>query len=216
LRFTATIRLALLLIAAISSAEVIDRIAVSVADRVITTSDIEREIRLAAFQDGVAPVFTPASRRAAAERLVQQRLILREIENSRYPAPSPADVEPKLAEFIAQHFPSGEQYRAALQAAGITEQDFKDFLLWQQTLLVFVDIRFRPGIQVSDAEIQDYFEKTVAPLARQATGKEPKLDDYRAEIEQHLAGEKVNAEMDRWLTSARRRAEIRFHDEVFQ
>jgi len=57
----------LLALAVAVRAEIIDRVAVSVGNRVITTSDLDRQLRVAAFQDGVKPDFSPAARSAAAE-----------------------------------------------------------------------------------------------------------------------------------------------------
>ena len=68
-------------------AEIIDRIAVSVGNQAITISDLDREIRVTAFLNRTPPDFSPAARRATADRMVEQRLILRELENSRYPSP---------------------------------------------------------------------------------------------------------------------------------
>src|SRR5262249_49424474 len=56
-------------------AEIIDRVAVVVGNRVITESEILREVRLTAFLNGAPLDFSAASKRKTAERLVEQRLI---------------------------------------------------------------------------------------------------------------------------------------------
>jgi peptidyl-prolyl cis-trans isomerase SurA len=198
-------------------ADIIDRIAVSVGNRVITTSDLDREIRVTAFLNGVKPDFTTAGKRATLERMVEQKLIHNELESARYPIPTAAEVEPELAQFKARFFTGDAAYQQALSASGVTEQDVKDEMLWQRTLLLFIDIRFRPGVQVTDEEIQDYFEKTVAPAARLAHPNEtPKLEDYRDQIEQTLIGQKVDRDMDTWMQAARRRSQIVYHQEAIQ
>ena len=197
--------------------DILDRIAVSVGNRVITASDLEREIRVTAFLNGVKPDLSPAGRRAAAERMVEQKLIRNELENSRYPVPAMSEVEPELEQFKKKFFPDDAAYRRALADAGITEDDLKAELLWQRTLLLFIDIRFRPGAQVTDQEIQDYFDKTVAPAARAAhPGETPTLEKYRDEIERKLTGERVDQETDRWLEQVRRRTQVVYHPEAFQ
>ncbi|MEI9976953.1 MAG: hypothetical protein WDO73_35815 [Ignavibacteriota bacterium] len=55
-----------LLVAVGLHAEIIDRIAVSVGNQAITTSDVDREIRVTAFLNRSEPDFTPAGRRATA------------------------------------------------------------------------------------------------------------------------------------------------------
>jgi hypothetical protein len=197
--------------------EIIDRIAVSVGKRVITVTDLDRQIRVIAFLEGKTPDFSPAARRAAAGRMVEQKLIQRELELSRYPVPSLDEIEPLLQEFKKKHYPSDAEYRRALAEYGITEDDVKAELLWQRSLLRFIDVRFRPGVQITEKEIQDYFDKVVAPAARAGSSAAPvALENYRDLIEEKLIGEQVDRELDAWLEETRKRTEIVFHEEVFR
>lgn len=203
----------------LTRADIIDRIAVSVGNRVITESDLDREIRVIAFLDRAKgkPDFSPAGKRAAAERMVEQKLIQRELETSRYPVPAASEVEPVIEKFKKDSFPGDAEYRRALADAGITEQDLKDELFWQRTLLLFIGVRFRPGIQVTAQEIRDYFDKVVQPAAQAARpGQTVELEDYHDQIEQKISGERVDQAVDTWLKEARRRTEVVFHEEVFQ
>jgi hypothetical protein len=208
---------ALAALAVIAHAEIIDRIAVSVGSSVITASDLDREIRVTALLNSMPPDFTPASKRATGERLIEQKLIRREIELGRYPVRTAATAEPVLEEARKTHFKSDDDFRRALTEYGITEQDVKDELLWQLTLLRFIEVRFRPGVQATDQDIQDYFEKVVKPAAQAAHPGEPvTLDDYRDKIEEALTGQRADREMDNWLKETRKRTEIVFHEELFQ
>lgn len=199
------------------SAEIIDRIAVAVGNRVITTSDLDREIRVTAFLNAGKLDFSPAVKRSTAERLVEQKLIRNELENSRYPVPTASEIEPEFSAFRKKFFLDDESYRRALDSYGITEADLKAELLWQRTLLMFIEVRFRPGAQVTEAQIQEYFDKTVAPAALAAhPGASPSLEDYRAEMEKTLIGQQVDQEADRWLQQVRKRTEIVFHPEALQ
>ena len=191
------------------SGDIIDRIAVSVGSHVVTTSDLDREIRVTAFLNDAKPDFTPAGKRATAGRMVEQTLVRTELETSRYPTPAPSEVEPILAQLKKQRFPSDAGFQRALAEYGITEQDVLDELLWQRTLLSFLDVRFRPSVQVTDKEIQDYFEKTVKAAAQS-------LDDYRDQIEAALTGQREDQEMISWLDQAKKRTEIVYHDEALQ
>ena len=211
--------LSLLLLApcAFLSAEIVDRIAVSVGNSVITTSDLDREIRVTAFLNGIKPDFSKAAKQATADRMVEQKLVERELENGRYPTPQPADVLPALEDFRKRFYPVEADYQRALAAYGITGQDVDSMLLWQRTLLEFIEVRFGPGVQLTDQQIQDYFDKVVAPAARSAHPGQPvSLEDYRAKIEQTLIGQREDEEMDTWLREARRRTEIVMHPEALQ
>jgi hypothetical protein len=198
-------------------ADIIDRIAVSVGNQAITTSDIEREARVTAFLNRSQPDFSPAARRTTADRMVEQRLILRELENSRYPAPAATEIDPILDKFKKDNFAGDEEYRRALAESGITDRQVRDELLWQRRLLLFLDVRFRPAVQVSDQDIQDYFSKVVEPAARAAHPGQPvTLEEYRDQIEEKLTGEQVDKQMSAWLASTRERSEVVFHPEAFQ
>jgi hypothetical protein len=188
--------------------ETIDRIAVSVANRVITASDIDRQIRVAAFLSGTKPDFSPAGKKAMADRLVEYTLMRREIETSHYPVHAAAEIGPALAEFQKQYYKSDDAYHAALTEYGITEQDLKDELLRERTLNGFLEVRFRPAVQVSEAEIQTYLEKNFP------AGSE--LDQYRDRIEQTLTAQRVDQEVNAWLERARGRTEIVYHPEALQ
>jgi hypothetical protein len=217
LRFVAAMMLAMALAMAPAAAVTIDRIAVTVGNRAITSSDIEREIRVTAFLNGQAPDVSVAGKRAAAERMVQQTLVRRELESSRYPTPQPAEIEPTLAAFRRRYYPAEADYRRALAQCGIGDQDMRDALLWQRTLLQFVDVRFRPAVQITAEEIQQYFDRVLAPKLRAAKpGETPALDDYRDQIEDTLAGQREDGEMDRWLREARLLTPIIYHEEAFQ
>ena len=205
------------LLAAIAHGEIIDRIAVSVGRRVITQSDLFRAIRVAAFQDGVKADFTPAHKHAVAQSLIEQKLIQTELENSRYPLPDPAELAPAIERFKKEHFKDDAAYTAALAEAGISEQDFRDMLLWQRTLLLFVQVRFETGVQLTDQEVQEFFEKTVKPAAEAAHPGQPvSLEDFREQIGKTLTGQHADQQLDTWLRDVRRRTAIVVHEEVLQ
>jgi hypothetical protein len=204
-------------ICALAAGSVIDRIAVSVGNRVITASDVEREIRVTAFLNGTKPDLSAAARRTAAARLVEQTLVRLAVDASRYPAVGAADVKPALEDFRKKHEPKEADYQRALADYGITEQNVLNELIWERTLLTYIDIRFRPSVQVSDKEIQDYFDQIVKPAAVAAhPGEVPALDEYRDRIEETLAGKKEDEELSRWLAQAKQRYAIVYHDEAFK
>jgi hypothetical protein len=197
--------------------EIVDRIAVSVGNAVITMSDVDRAIRVTAFLNGKPPDFSAAAKRATADRLVEQQLIRKELETNRYPMPSAAEAAPIVDKFVHDHYKDAAEYDQALAAAGISAQDVAGEVLWQRALLAFIDARFRLGVQVSDRDVEDYFEQAVKPAAEAAhPGVAVSLDDYRRSIEETLAGPIVDRQLDEWLTQMRRRTQIVYHEEALQ
>jgi peptidyl-prolyl cis-trans isomerase SurA len=197
-------------------AAIIDRIAVSVGNRVITATDLDREIRITAFLNNAKPDFSAANKRKTAERMVDQTLIRSEIEVSRYLLPTAGEVDAAL-KALKDRYPDEAAYRGALSQHGISEDELRTMLLWQLTLVRFIDARFRPGIQISAEQIQKYFNEHVRPSLEQAhPGKPASLDDYREGIEQTLTGEAANQQVEQWLKDARGRTRIDYHEEVFR
>src|SRR5579862_3166915 len=150
-----------------SRAEILDRIAVSVGNCVITETDIDREIRITALLNSERADLSPAHKREAAERMVDQALVRNELEASRYLLPSPDEADTALKE-LKSRFADEAAYRRALAEYGVSEQDLKARLLWELTLVRFIDVRFRPGIQVSDEEIRNYFNDHLRAILEKA------------------------------------------------
>jgi hypothetical protein len=204
---------AVLLLAGSAASEVIDRIAVTVENSVITESELLRHIRLTALLNGAKPDYSSASKREIADKLIEQTIIRREINTTRYMATNMKKAESLYEEFRAR-FKTAAAYEAALRESSVTDGEVRDAFLWQSTLLEFIDVRFRPGIQVPENEIRDYFETEVKPKA--APGREIAFDDVRDDIEEILTEQRVDNALDRWLGQARTQMRIVFKDEVFE
>jgi len=204
------------LLAGAAAAAIVDRIAVSVGNRVITETDLDREIRITALLNGGKPDFSPANKRQTAERMVDQTLVRNEVEANRYPPPSAADTATALEEEKAR-FGNDAAYRRALAEYGVGEDDLQARLAWQLTLLRFIGVRFRPGIQITPEEILKYFNEHMrAGLIAAHPGQTPSVDDYSAGIEQTLISQAADQQVELWLKEARRRTHIQYHDEVFR
>jgi len=202
---------ALCLVVSVAGAEIIDRMAVSVGNRVITESELKREIRLTAFLNAETPDFSPEAKHKAAERLIEQKLVRKELEFTRYPTPDASEAEPLVNEIKKKRSQNQAEFERELQKCGITEADLTAHLLWQLTLLRFLEIRFRPEIQISEEEIRGYFETHMQSADRGAS-----LEEYRDKIEQTLRGQRVDKYMDAWLKEARTRTPIKYQKEVFK
>ncbi len=207
--------LPVILLIASGGAEILDRVAVSLERQVITESEILQEIRVTAFLNGEQPNLTPESKRNTADKLVEQLLIRREIETSRYVgAASSGDVGYK--QFRKARFPSDAAYARALEQGGVDDAGVRRALAWQATLLDFIEVRFRPGIQIPEAEIRDYYEGDLAFEAKAKGQPLPSFEDARQSIEAILLSRRVDNALDRWLGQVRTQIRIRYRDEVFE
>lgn len=195
-----------------------DRLAVSVDRNAIFESEILDQIRVVAFLEDREPDYSRESRRAAAERLIELTLIRREMEISRFTPPSPQEALPLLAAFRKTQYADDAKYRQALAARDLREEDLLENLLAQLTLTRFIAFRFRPGIQVLEAESRDYYQKEYLPVWRKARPAEeaPPFEDVVTDIETVLAERKVDQALDDWLKTARATSRIIYRSEVFE
>ena len=78
-------------------------------------------------------------------------------------------------------------------------------------------MRFETGVQLTDQEVEEYFNKTVKPAAEAAHPGQPvSLEDYRDQIERTLTGQRADQQMDIWLRDVRRRTNIVVHEEALR
>ncbi len=201
----------------ICPAEIIDRVAVTIDNAVITDSHIRDEIRVTAFLNGQAPDFSPDNRRKTADRLIEQELMRREMQFTRYPEPTQEDIREMLAQVVARE--GGESgYRAALGRYGITGKQVEDALLMQAAVLRFIDLRFRPEVQVTEPEVMEFYTRVCVPELhkRNPNAPEPSFEEARSECEDLLVSQRVDERVEAWLKEARGRARIRYEDGAFQ
>ncbi len=201
-----------MLCAALAAAEIIDRIAISVANQVITESQIDTEVRATEFLNGEKLDLGAGEKKKAADRLIEQALVKREMDLSHYPLPELSDANPQL-QMLKEGYPSETQFLAAIRAYGISQDELRQRLWWQITVLRFVEYRFRPGIQVQDADVEAYYKKQVAKESAKAI---PSLEEARSQIAEALTEQRIDEALDHWLQEVRMQVTIRYLDEALQ
>ena len=139
----------------LSGAVVVDRVAIIVGKRVVKTSDLERDLRVSQFLNRQPLDLSPATRRKVADRLITQELIHQEVMNGGYSRPTEKDVDAFVQKLKHDRFSNSDtQFRSALARYGLTEAELLHYLLWQLTVLRFIDERFRPGVLVTDEDVR--------------------------------------------------------------
>jgi hypothetical protein len=200
----------------ISAGVVLDRVAVIVGKTVVKTSDIERDLRLTEFLNRQPIDLNTGARRKAAERLIDQAVIRSEIATGGYERATDAQASAMLAQIRQDQYGGSEvRLRQSLNQYGITEAELQAHLLWQLTVLRFIDERFRPGVVVSDEEVRDYYNQHLAELRR----KHPQGNSFEAlkpEIQSTIEGERINQQFEMWLEGARKRAQIEYREAAFK
>ena len=195
-----------------ASAEIIDRIAITVGSQVITVSQIDEEIRITAFLNREKLDITADAKKQAATRLIEQALVKREMDLSHYPLPDLSDAGAAL-EGVKATYANEAEYSAALESYGISEADLTRRLLWQFTLLRFIDYRFRPGIQIPDADVQTYYRQQVSGWEQKGVNPIPSLDDSRDQIEEILTQKRIDQALDQWIADTRKQVQVTYRDQ---
>jgi hypothetical protein len=198
--------LGILLATVTASGAIVDRTAVSVGNRVITESQIVRRIRLQAFQAGDFPVINDKTRREAAQRLIDLKLVEHEMDLGHYATTPPERAKALVDAFTAEHFQSSpDALRIALAGLQLTPDDLQAEFAEQADFLTFTSLRFKPAVDISEQAIEEYFRAHFAPKPGEPAAN---LADVRSGIEQTLIAEKTDQALDAWLKDQRERTRI--------
>ena len=202
--------------AAGSNSVVLDRIAVIVGKRVIKASDIDMDLRLTAFLNR-EPVHTDANNKhRSAERLIDQEIIRQEIISGGFRRPAEGQAAALEAQLTRDRFGGSEaRLRAELMRYGLSESDLREQLLWQLTVLSFIDQRFQAGAVVTDEDIRSYYDQHLADLRRQ-NSQASSYETLEPQIRKLLEGERVNQSFNQWLSQARSRYRIEYKQEALK
>ena len=107
-----------------------------------------------------------------------------------------------------------QELQRQLAADGLTQDDLEKHLLWQLTLVRFVDLRFRPAIQVTAQDVQDYYRQEVVP--KQKPGQPVRFADVRDQILESLSAQRADQQLDEWLKHAKAITRIDYKKEAFR
>jgi len=163
----------------------IDQIAIVVDQSIIKDSDIERDIRVTQFLNHEPLNVNLAERKKAANKLIDQTLIRREIREGDYQWATATQANDQLESLIKQRYASRAAYQRALKTYGFDEADLREQFRWQLTVLQFIEARFAPSVVMPGG----------------GSGNKSKLEA------------EVNRLFFAWLDQQRKDAKIVFHEE---
>ncbi len=193
--------------------EILDRVAVIVGTQVITESQVITDLRVAAFIDQKPVDLSGKSKLEAAGRLVDQMLMLREADTSHLALPT-IEAAQELVNRLRADYPMPGAFEAAMEKYKITEHDVAVHMLIGLQTLTFTELRFRPGIQISDADLRKAYDELVPADQRNQPGGS--LEDNRRQLEELLTNRRVIQALDEWLENARMDLNIRYRRPVFR
>ena len=186
----------------VRSQELIDRIAARVEGDIILWSQVRTLSRYQLLVDGKAE-----SDAAILDRLVDQWIVKNEAETARFPHPSDTDIAHGI-DHLRDSFASPEEYRKRQQDSGLNDKEIRQMVASQLYLSNYLDSRFRPAVQVSPQQVEDFYQQAVIPRAKAHNQAPPPLDASREYIQQALIQRAINDQADVWLKESRARLHV--------
>ncbi|HEX5235146.1 MAG TPA: SurA N-terminal domain-containing protein [Silvibacterium sp.] len=197
---------------------VLDRVIAVINHDVLLQSDVDEEMHLATLEPFQHK--DNDTRQNAMRRLINRDLILQQMNDQQVKSDiSDAQVRQSLDE-VRANLPACAKYdcrtaagwKAFLAANDLTEQEVNDH--WKQRLAVlhFIDVRFRMGIRIPQANIADYYAKSVVPVFSRQHQAPPSLKSVSGRIQEVLLQQQVNGMMQDWLKSLRDEGSVRIVD----
>jgi hypothetical protein len=186
----------------------LDRVAAIVNGELILESDLESEERLAAFQPFTRA--TPVTREQLLDRLIDRKLIVQQMALQPEAPISDADVDAELAS-LRKNIPACAAYHCETDAGwqkfvadqGFTLAELRVHWRLRMRVLRFVEERFRMGIRISQAEIDDYYKTTLLPAYQKENATPPAEATIADRIQEILLQQRVDTLLDDWLTALR-------------
>jgi hypothetical protein len=182
--------------------ETFDRIAARIENDIILLSDIRALSRYQQFLDGKSE--TDAQ---ILDRLIDQWIVRTEANVSRFPQPSAGEID-RSVERVQKSFPSIADYEVRKKQTGLSDADVREMAAAQLYLSNYLDSRFRPGVQIDPKTVEDFYQKSIVPLAKARGQEPPPLDTARDSIQEALVQRGINDQADQWLIESRARLHI--------
>ena len=188
-----------------AAAVTVDRIAAVIDGQVLTVSEITQMVELRFF-----PRLGNSEdeyRREILDALIAQALRYRDVE--RFGAQDiPGDtIEARVVE-IQRRFPSETEFTAALARSELTAEELRALVKRQLQVEAYIQERFAPLVFVTNEEIDEYYRGPWREQRRERGLPVPPLSEVREEVRAALRLSRLQAEIDRWTSQLRARANV--------
>lgn len=194
----------LLTLTPLLQAEIIDRVAANIGHQVITDAAVIAAERLSAYVEQTPVDLSQANKRKVLDRLIDQALMRKELEFTRFTHVTEEEVAPLVEQVLAT--------RGDPAAHGITLDELRKHMAWTLTMLRFIEYRFQPGVQITEQQIGQEYRRQAASFRAKNTDPPP-LEQLRPELEKIVRQRLVDAALDRWLGEMRNQHQILYHAE---
>ncbi len=185
----------------------VDRVAAVVNNEIVTLSDLRWLISYKGFPEPEDGEKRRALYESVLGQLIDQKLIAAEALQTPGIQISDEQVRERLDEYKAR-FEAEAEFQAHLQKIQMTEEELSELVYRQLAVLMFVKVRFEPFVIILPDQIERYYRQTLVPELQQSGQEAPPVSLFDEQIRQILTVTRVNQEVDIWVESARRKAEV--------
>ncbi len=194
--------------------QIVERIVATVNGQIILQSDWEDSMRYESFIAG-RPLneVSPANRKAALDRLIDQELLREQIRATEAHPPDEAEVQGQIDQ-LRKLYPQGKSdkaWRELLSVDGLNEAELRRRIALQLQLARFVDVRLRPQVTIDSRSIESYYSHELLPQLQQSGEKDVPLAAVRPKIKELLTQKKINQLLVAWLEDLRASGDVHTH-----
>jgi len=192
----------------------LDRVAAMVNGDLILESDLDAEERFTAFQPFSEA--QQATREELLNRLIDRTLILQQMALQPEAPISDAEVDEQFA-MLRKSIPKCAAYHCDTEAGwekfvadqGFTLEEVRDRWRQRMEVLRFIEERFRMGIRISQAEIDEYYKTTMLPAYQKENAPAPPEATIADRIQEILLQQQVDKLLDDWLATLRAQGSVK-------
>jgi hypothetical protein len=198
---------------------VLDRVVADVDGQAILASDVDDEMRFSSLLPGVEPVADNTPQRAL-NRVIDRTLI----DHQRALQPGVAVVTQKDVDQAIETMrkqisvatktdcETDAGWKAFLAQHGFTASEIQDRMRERLAILKFIDVRFGVVVQVSNAQVRNYYDQVLTPELEQSKQPLPELQTVAPKIREILRQRQVSSLIDEWLKSLRAEGHVQILD----
>jgi parvulin-like peptidyl-prolyl isomerase len=188
-----------------AQAVIIDKIVAIVNESVITQSELDAIEKLDLRLSGL-----PRKDSVLQER-IDHHLALQQLKTQPPVLLSVEEVESTLESFQIRHG-GEEQLMNFLTSIGMNREDLIQEIRNQLSIRKFIRDRFRPFVNITIEDAEDYYEKVYKPAAEMLAKDVPPFAEVFGEIQNLMVESKVQDHIVEWLQNLRKQARINVKD----
>ena len=201
---------------------VLDRVVADVDGQAILASDVDDEIRFSALLPDAEPT-TDNTPQRTLNRVIDRTLI----NQQRALQPGVAVVSQNEVEQAIDTMrkqisaatntdsETDAGWNAYLAQHGFTSSEIQDRTRERLQILKFIDVRFGVVVQVSNADVRNYYDQVLLPELKQSKQPPPDFRAVAPKIRQILRQRRVSNLLDEWLKSLRAEGHVKILDSAY-